>query len=186
MSRGYDPRLPGAHGQAPGALGVLDRAMSLADYVNRALLVPCMLALLAAAGILTYSVFARYFFKIATDWQDEAAVFLLVGATFLSGAYLQSQRGHIGIEAVAGLLSPAANRWRLMLVDAASSAFCLFFAWKSWTLLHEAVVEGQTSTSSWGPPLWIPYSIMALGMSLIGIQLLLHLLARIAAVRAAR
>ncbi len=180
MSHGYDPRLPTANGPAPG---LLDRAMAL---VNRALLVPCMLALLAAAGILTYSVFARYFFKIATDWQDEAAVFLLVGATFLSGAYVQSQRGHIGIEALAGILPPAVNRWRLLVVDALSSAFCLFFAWKSWTLLHEAVAEGQTSSSSWGPPLWIPYSMMALGMSLVGVQLLLHLLARIKAVKAAQ
>lgn len=179
MSHGYDPRPPATGG---AALGALERAMAL---LNRALLVPCMLALLAAAGILTYSVFARYFFKIATDWQDEAAVFLLVGATFLSGAYVQSLRGHIGIEAVAGLLSPRVNRWRLMLVDAASGAFCLFFAWKSWTLLHEAVVEGQTTSSSWGPPLWIPYSIMALGMSLVGMQLLLHLAARIVALRGA-
>jgi len=180
MSHGYDPRLPGPNGPAAGVLGALDRAMSL---VNRSLLVPCMLALLAAAGILSYSVFARYFFKIATDWQDEAAVFLLVGATFLSGAYVQSQRGHIGIEALAGILSPRVNRWRLMLVDAASSTFCLFFAWKSWTLLHEAWREGQTTTSSWGPPLWIPYSIMALGMTLVGIQLLLHLMARVVAVK---
>jgi TRAP-type C4-dicarboxylate transport system permease small subunit len=149
--------------------------------LNRALLLPCMLALLAAAGILTYSVFARYFFKIATDWQDEAAVFLLVGATFLSGAWVQAQRGHIGIEAMAGILSPTVNRWRLMLVDAASSAFCLFFAWKSWALLHEAWREGQTTSSSWGPPLWIPYSIMAVGMSLVGLQLLLHLAARVRA-----
>jgi TRAP-type C4-dicarboxylate transport system permease small subunit len=177
LSHGYDPRLPAADGAVPG---LLDRAMAL---INRALLVPCMLALLSAAGILTYSVFARYFFKIATDWQDEAAVFLLVGATFLSGAYVQSQRGHIGIEALAGILPPAVNRWRLLVVDALSSAFCLFFAWKSWTLLHEAVAEGQTSSSSWGPPLWIPYSMMALGMSLVGVQLLLHLLARVRAVR---
>jgi TRAP-type C4-dicarboxylate transport system permease small subunit len=177
MSHGYDPRLPAPDGPAPG---VLDRAMAL---VNRALLVPCMLALLVAAGILTYSVFARYFFKIATDWQDEAAVFLLVGATFLSGAFVQAQRGHIGIEALAGVLSPRVNRWRLMLVDAASATFCLFFAWKSWTLFHEAWREGQTTTSSWGPPLWIPYSIMALGMTLVGIQLLLHLVARVRAVR---
>ncbi len=182
MSHGYDPRLPAVDGATPGWSAVLDRAMAL---VNRTLLVPCMLALLAAAGILTYSVFARYFFKIATDWQDEAAVFLLVGATFLSGAYVQSQRGHIGIEALAGILPPAVNRWRLLVVDALSSAFCLFFAWKSWTLLHEAVAEGQTSSSSWGPPLWIPYSMMALGMSLVGVQLLLHLLARVNAVRAA-
>jgi TRAP-type C4-dicarboxylate transport system permease small subunit len=177
MSHGYDPRPPEAGGPV---LHALQRAM---EKLNRALMVPCMLALLAAAGVLTYSVFARYFFKIATDWQDEAAVFLLVGATFLSGAYVQSQRGHIGIEALAGLLSPRVNRWRLMVVDAASGAFCLFFAWKSWTLLHEAVVEKQTTSSSWGPPLWIPYSIMALGMTMVGIQLLLHLAARVAAVR---
>ncbi|MDO8930855.1 MAG: TRAP transporter small permease [Rhodocyclaceae bacterium] len=179
MSHGYDPRLPAANGPAPGAL---DRAMAL---VNRALLVPCMLALLAAAGILTYSVAARYFFKIATDWQDEAAVFLLVGATFLSGAYLQSQRGHIGIEALAGVLPARVNLWRLLLVDIASSAFCLFFAWKSWTLFHEAWAEGQTTSSSWGPPLWIPYGVMAAGMTLVGIQLLLHVMARIRAVRTA-
>jgi len=177
MSHGYDPRLPGPNGPAAGVLGALDRAMSL---VNRSLLVPCMLALLAAAGILSYSVFARYFFKIATDWQDEAAVFLLVGATFLSGAYLQSVRGHIGIEAVSGLLPPAVNRWRLIAVDAISAAFCLFFSWKSWTLLHEAWSEGQTTSSSWSPPLWIPYSLMAVGMSLVALQLLLHLAARLA------
>lgn len=148
--------------------------------VNRAMLLPCMLALLAAAGILTYSVAARYFFKISTDWQDEASVFLLVGATFLSGAYVQSVRGHIGIEAVGGLLPPALNRWRLILVDAASCGFCFFFAWKSWTLWHEAWTEGQTTASSWAPPLWIPYAIMAVGMTLVGVQLLLHFLARVA------
>lgn len=175
--RGFDPRPPAAAAGGP-LLGFLDRAM---QAINRALLVPCMLALLAAAGVLTYSVAARYFYRIPTDWQDESAVFLLVGATFLSGAYVQSVRGHIGIEALSGLLPAAVNRWRLIFVDAASAAFCLFFAWKSWTLWHEAWVEGQTSSSSWGPPLWIPYSLMAVGMTLVGIQIVLHLAQRLAA-----
>ena len=69
-----------------------------------------MLALVLAAAVLTYSVFSRYLFKAATDWQDETAVFLLVGATFLCGAYVQSYRGHVGIEAVASILPPAVNR----------------------------------------------------------------------------
>ncbi len=33
-------------------------------------------------------------------------MFLLVGATFMTAAYVQGQRGHIGIEAFVGLLSP--------------------------------------------------------------------------------
>jgi TRAP-type C4-dicarboxylate transport system permease small subunit len=140
-----------------------------------------MLALLGAAGILTASVVTRYLFKVPTDWQDEASVFLIVGATFLCGAYVQSFRGHVGIAALAGILPPRVNRWRTICADAISLAFCVFFSWKSWTLLREAVAEHQTTSSTWAPPLWIPYSIMAAGMSLLSIQLLLQLLAHFAA-----
>lgn len=149
-----------------------DRLMSL---INRSVTVACMAALIVASCILTYSVVARYFLKISTDWQDEASVFLLVGAVFLAGAYVQSYRGHVGIEALASILPEKVNRVRMMLVDFTSLAFCVFFSWKSWTLLHEALVEGHTSSSSWGPPLWIPYSTMAAGMTLLCLQLLLQL-----------
>ncbi len=105
------------------------------------------LALIAACVILSYSVLGRALFHSANYWQDEAAVFLLVGATFLTSAYVQGQRGHIGIEAFVGLMSPTVNRIRLWLVDVASFLFCTFFAWKSWTLTDEAWVDGQVSNS---------------------------------------
>ena len=154
--------------------------------LNGAILGIGMVALLAAAAVLTASVFLRYFLRAATDWQDETAVFLLVGATFLCAASVQQQRGHIGIEALVGLLSARVNRWRQMLVDLLSLLFCLFFSWKSWTLLGEAVRDGQTTSSSWAPPLWIPYGLMAAGMSLLCLQLLLQLLQRLLARSAAR
>jgi TRAP-type C4-dicarboxylate transport system permease small subunit len=102
-------------------------------------------------------------------------VFLLVGATFMTAAYVQGQRGHIGIEAFVGLLSPMVNRIRLWLVDVGSLLFCAFFAWKSWTLAHEAWVDGQVSNSMWSPPLAIPYVLMASGMTLLCVQILLQL-----------
>ena len=162
----------------PGHPGVaaFDRALK---FVNRLVMVPCMLAVFLAAGILTYSVAARYFFKIPTDWQDETAIFLLIGATFFSGAYVQSYRGHVGVEAIAGLLGQRANHFRMMFVEAISFAFCAFFAWKSWTLFAEALHEGHSSNSTWGPPLWIPYSLMAVGMTLLTVQLALELTSRI-------
>jgi TRAP-type C4-dicarboxylate transport system permease small subunit len=147
--------------------------------INDAMAALGMLALLAASVILTWSVVSRYFLRASTDWQDEAAVFCLVGATFLCGAFVQRFRGHVGIEAVAGLMPAPLERARLVLVDLVSLLFCAFFAWKSWTLFHEAWVERQTTSSSWAPPLAIPYALMALGMSLLAAQLLLQAVARV-------
>jgi TRAP-type C4-dicarboxylate transport system permease small subunit len=142
--------------------------------INRLVVICSSAALVVAACVLTYSVVVRYFLQIGTDWQDEMSVFLIVGAVFMSAAAVQANRGHIGIEAIVGLLSPRANRIRQLLVDLASLAFCGFFAWKSWLLLEEAIVEGFHSGSTWGPPLWIPYSLMTTGMTLLSLQLLLQ------------
>ena len=139
--------------------------------LNRLMLGLGMVAALIAALVLTSSVVSRYVLHASTDWQDETAVFCLVGATFLCAAYVQSLRGHVGIEALVGVLSPRVNRVRQLLVDAVSLAFCIFFAWKSGTLLHEAWVDGQTTSSTWAPPLSIPYGLMTAGMVLLCLQL---------------
>ena len=153
-------------------VAVFERALA---WCNNIIVVFAAVALIAACAVLSYSVLGRALFHSPNYWQDEAAVFLLVGATFMTSAYVQQQRGHIGIEAFVGLLSPTANRIRLWLVDVASLLFCAFFAWKSWTLAHEAWVDGQVSNSMWSPPLAIPYGLMACGMTLLCVQILLQL-----------
>ena len=143
--------------QPPAGHPLVARLDSAMKTVNRWVMVPCMLAVVVAAAILTYSVAARYFFKIPTEWQDETAIFLLMGATFFSAAFVQSYRGHVGVEAVASLLSPRLNHWRMLFVEVVSFAFC-----------------------AWGPPMWIPYLLMAAGMTLLALQLLLEVIARVA------
>jgi len=144
-------------------------------WVNNAMALFGMLALLASAAVLTYSVISRYFLHASTDWQDEAAVFCLVGATFLCASHVQAQRGHVGIEALSGYLPLTLNCLRRAFVDLSAMLFCALFAYKSWTLFHEAWSEGQTTSSSWAPPLWIPYALMAAGMSLLTLQLFTQL-----------
>ena len=106
-------------------VAAFERALA---FCHGVIVVLAALALIAACVILSYSVLGRALFQAANYWQDEAAVFLLVGATFMTAGYVQAQRGHIGIEAFVGLLPPLANRIRLWLVDVASLLFCAILA----------------------------------------------------------
>jgi TRAP-type C4-dicarboxylate transport system permease small subunit len=153
---------------------LLQRLQGTLAQFNRLLMALSAIALLLTSVVLSYAVLARYFFHAPSDWQDEASVFMLVGATFLTSAFVQSLRGHVGIEAVAGLLPPRVNAVRIAVVDILSLLFCAFFCWKSWTLLAEAVRDGQTTTSTLAPPLWIPYGLMASGMTILVLQLALQ------------
>ncbi|MGD0974186.1 MAG: TRAP transporter small permease [Candidatus Korobacteraceae bacterium] len=157
-----------------GALAAITRVL---DRVNQGIMIIAGIALLGAALVLTYGVITRYFLKVSTDWQDEASVFLIVGSIFMCGAYVQSQRGHVGIEALASILPESVNRIRKVFIDIASFAFCAFFSWKSWEMFHEAFSGGYRTESTWAPPLWIPYGLLALGMANLSLQLLVQVAA---------
>jgi TRAP-type C4-dicarboxylate transport system permease small subunit len=172
VSHGFE--LEPAKGPAVPDLPALAGFSLMLDRFNGLLLKLSMCAMVLTALILTYSVVSRYFFKVPTDWQDEASVFMLVGVTFFCTAYVQSYRGHVGIEALAALLPAKVNAVRLFFVDLVSLAFCVFFSWKSWALCHEAWVDGMTTSSTFAPPLWIPYAMMALGMSILSLQILVQ------------
>ena len=158
--------------------GALGAAALWLGRVNNVAAVASAIAVGIAACVLTWEATARYLFHIPSDWQDEVSVFLLVGATFLSASWVQERRGHVGIQALSAILPPRADAVRRLVSDIAALAFCVFFSWKSWTLLHEAVKDGQTSNSAFGAPLWIPYGAMALGMTLVSLQLLVQVLSR--------
>lgn len=157
-------------------LGVLGAAQGVLGAVNAAMAVLSSLAIAAAGVVLTWEVAGRYFFSTPSDWQDELSTFLLIGATFASAAWIQARRGHVAIDALAQILPPGIDRVRRVLADLLSFLFVAFFAWKSVALLLEALEDGQTTPSSWGPPLWIPYGCMAAGMILLALQLLLQVL----------
>lgn len=144
--------------------------------LNRLALGLSMGALVLACVVLAAGAMGRYFFKVSTEWQDEFAVFLLVFVTFGASGWVQSERGHVAIDVLAACLPPRLESLRRRLCDGVALLFCGFFAWKSWSLAIDAWREGVTSESTWAPPLWIPYAIMAAGMSLFTLQLAFQVL----------
>ncbi len=160
------------------ARGVAGWALWLLDKISDFAAVASAIAIGLAGCVLTWEASARYLFKIPSEWQDELSIFLLVGATFMSAAWVQQHRGHIGIQALEAILPPHIDRMRRFVSDIVTLIFIIFFSWKAWALLIEAVRDGQISQSAWGAPLWIPYGCMAVGMSLLALVVLAQVLRR--------
>ena len=48
-------------------------------------------------------------------------------------------------------------------------------AWHAWHFFYEAWTDGKMSNTAWGPKLWPPYLCMAVGMSMLALQMLVQL-----------
>lgn len=129
----------------------------------------------ASALVLTGEVLARYFLGSPSDWALELCILMLIASTFLAAAYTLAARAHVNINIVDAALPAGLNRWRLLFADAGAAGLCGFVAVNAWRFAALAWREGWVSNSTWGQKLWIPFSLIALGMTLLALQYLVQI-----------
>ena len=79
--------------------------------------------------------------------------------------------------------SPKTREIVLIVVSIASCLLVLLLAWYSWPMWWESVTMNEHSESLWGPPLWIPYFFLPLGMSLLFLQYIVYIYKKIDALK---
>ncbi len=141
------------------------------------------ICIVAAAFIVTEGVIVRKLFGISTIWQIEASVFLLIFSVFVGSAFVQKDEHHLNVDLVLIYLSPKVREVILVIVSIITAALVLILAWYSWPMWWEAFVNNEHSESLWGPPLWIPYIFLPLGMTLLFLQYILYIARKIDALR---
>jgi TRAP-type C4-dicarboxylate transport system permease small subunit len=138
------------------------------------------LLIVASCLVITNEVIWRYYLHRPHTWNLELNIFLLIGATFLAANYTQMKRGHVGTEVLQTLMPAGWNRIRILAGDILSALLCTFAAvmvlrydWQAWS-------EGWTTDSTWAPPLWIPYTLIGVGLVLISLEYLVQIVEEIA------
>ncbi len=133
------------------------------------------LCLVAAAIIVTEAVVVRKILGISTIWQIEASVFLLIFVVFAGAPFVQKNEHHLNVDLVIIHLSPRTREIILIIVSIISCLMAAVLAWYAWPMWWEAVVGNQHTESLWGPPLWIPYLFLPLGMTLLFLQYIIYI-----------
>ncbi len=141
------------------------------------------LAILGAALVVSEGVVVRKVLGWSATWQIELSVFLLMYACFVGAAYAQTREGHLNVDLLLVYFSPKTREYLLLGAAVLSWALCGVIAWYAWPMWWEALVEGEHSESLWGPPLWIPYLFLPVGMTLLFLQYLVTIARRIRRIR---
>ncbi|MEE8416274.1 MAG: TRAP transporter small permease, partial [Desulfobacterales bacterium] len=133
------------------------------------------LCLVGAALIVTEGVIVRKILGISTIWQIEASVYLLIFVVFAGAPLVQKNEHHLNVDLVIIHLSPRTREITLIVVSIISCILAAILAWYSWPMWWEAVVGNEHSESLWGPPLWIPYLFLPLGMTMLCLQYIVYI-----------
>ena len=141
------------------------------------------LCLVAAALIVTEAVIVRKLLGISTIWQIEASVFLLIFTVFVGAPFVQKNEHHLNVDLVIIHLSPRTREITLIVVSIFTCILTALLAWYAWPMWWETVIHIEHSESLWGPPLWIPYLFLPLGMTLLFLQYIVYICRKIERLR---
>jgi len=141
------------------------------------------IAIFGAALVTTEGVFVRKVLGWSTTWQIEFSVFLLMYACFVGAAFGQLGGHHLNIDLVIINLRPRTREKLLVVAEILSCVICLVIAVYAWPMWWESVARNEHSESLWGPPLWIPYLFLPLGVTLVLLQLVAQIHRKIVALR---
>ena len=147
-----------------------NKYLKFCDYMSKACGAFAVISLALAILIIVELVFERYFFQRAITWQNELVTMLLVASTFIGSAYVLSEKAHVSMEWIYDFLSKK-NIIRLKIFTSLLSlVFFILLFYFGYLITAEAFVKNYTTGSIWDPPLWVPYSSMLIGATLMILQ----------------
>lgn len=131
------------------------------------------ISIVAMTCLVTVSTLGRWLFNRAILGSDEISGYLLVACVYLGLAYTLQVGGFIRIESVYGRFKPAVRRIADFVIYLLSTLYSFALTYYFWRLATQSYLRSVRSIGVLEFPLYIPQTIMALGISFLTLQLLL-------------
>ena len=127
---------------------------------------------LIALGVIVVCemVFVRYVLNQNTIWQTDFVTWSLVAATFVGSPYVLMTRGHVNVDVLPLYLGARKRYWLALASILMSLAFCMLMTVLTARFWLEAWENRWVSDTMWRARLWIPYSSMPIGLTILTLQ----------------
>lgn len=123
-------------------------------------------------AVISYEVVSRYFFNAPTTWAMELATLLFGPYFLLAGPYILHTAGHVNVDI---LYRKLPCRWA-GFVDCLTYALIVvvtvIFIDQSLPVALNAYASGETSFTSWNPPIWPVKALIPIAFFLLLMQAL--------------
>lgn len=121
-------------------------------------------------------VFERYVLNLTTVWQTDFVTYSLIAATFVGSPYVLMTRGHVNVDVLPLHLGARGRYWLAIVTGVVAMVFCIALAILSALYWREAWNNNWHSNTMWRARLWIPYSAMPIGLTLLTLQYVAELI----------
>ena len=122
--------------------------------------------------VLLLEVVMRYLFNSPTSWATELCTLVFGPYFLLAGPYLLHVRGHVNVDILVQHLGPRGRAIMDLITLPVILVFAGLLATVSWPLVHNAIAMGETSFSSWNPPVWPVKLFLPLALVMLALQTL--------------
>jgi len=129
----------------------------------------CALAILGMGITVTYEIIARYFFDAPTTWAQEISIYFLLALALLGLAPTLAADEHIRIDLLTRKLPLAVQLWLRICALAAIAIYAGIAAVGGWGMMQQSLRFGRKSLTLLEVPVWIPQTLLPIGMALLAL-----------------
>jgi TRAP-type C4-dicarboxylate transport system permease small subunit len=153
--------------EGEGSEGIVEKTCKLMGAL-------ALMVLLVVVGV---DIVTRWVFNFSFEVSDEVGAYMLVAIAFLSLPVSHSNGAFHRVEFIQTRLPQRAQLISRLAFELLALGFCSIFVWQFIGLVHSSWRFGDRAPTFLETPLWIPRSLLVIGMAALCLSLLRSLAA---------